>query len=135
MNTMKRAHEIRREAAEKWSCRTSEIIFSICLEIAWTEKKENKMKGSDKQVAWAEKIKAKLLAEITKINAKQYIKTEDLNQDEFSMDLLEMFIEKLNTSNDAGWFIEKARHASFYTFEVDEDDDGGIEDVKNFLEL
>lgn len=37
MNAMKRAHEIRKEAAKKWNCKTSEIIFSICLEMAWAE--------------------------------------------------------------------------------------------------
>jgi hypothetical protein len=44
MNTMKRAHEIRKQAAKKWNCKTSEIIFSICLEMAWAEKKESKVK-------------------------------------------------------------------------------------------
>ena len=41
MNTMKRAHEIRKAAAKKWNCKKSEIIFSICLKMAWTETKEN----------------------------------------------------------------------------------------------
>jgi hypothetical protein len=34
-NTMKRAHEIRREAAKRWNCKVSEIIFSICLKMVW----------------------------------------------------------------------------------------------------
>lgn len=60
MNAMKRAHEIRRNAAKKFNCKVSEIVFSICLKMAWTQIKEGKMKGSAKQVAWAEDIKAKL---------------------------------------------------------------------------
>jgi len=39
-NTMKRAHEIRKKAASKWNCAVSEIIFSICLEMAWAETKK-----------------------------------------------------------------------------------------------
>lgn len=46
MNTMKRAHEIRQEAATKWDCKTSEIIFSICLKMAWSEGKGDKMEAS-----------------------------------------------------------------------------------------
>ena len=44
-NTMKRAHEIRKAAATKWNCKVSEIIFSECLKMAWTETEgERKMK-------------------------------------------------------------------------------------------
>ena len=39
-DAMKRAHEMRREAARKIGCRTSEIIFSLCLKDAWAEQKE-----------------------------------------------------------------------------------------------
>ena len=35
---MTRAHQIRKEAAVKFSCKTSDIIFSICLKMAWSEK-------------------------------------------------------------------------------------------------
>lgn len=56
---MKRAHQIRKEAAKKFNCKTSEIIFSLCLKIAWAEIKENKtMNGTEKQIKWAEDIKA-----------------------------------------------------------------------------
>lgn len=58
MNAMKRAHEIRKSAAKKFNCKTSEIIFSLCLKMAWNEIKEGNMKGSEKQVAWAKDIKA-----------------------------------------------------------------------------
>ena len=40
MNAMERAHEIRTKAAEKWNCTVGEIIFSMCLTSAWTEKKQ-----------------------------------------------------------------------------------------------
>ena len=41
---MKRAHEIRRNAATKFNCKVSEIIFSECLKMAWSETKgEGKM--------------------------------------------------------------------------------------------
>ena len=33
-NTMTRAHEIREQAARKWNCKKSEIVFSICLKMA-----------------------------------------------------------------------------------------------------
>ena len=35
MNTMKKAHEIRKAAAAKWNCKVSEISFSHCLKMAW----------------------------------------------------------------------------------------------------
>ena len=38
---MKRAWEIRKEAAKKWNCKVSEIVFPICLKMAWAEKMEN----------------------------------------------------------------------------------------------
>ena len=34
MNTMKKAHEIRKAASEKWNCKVSEICFSFCLKMA-----------------------------------------------------------------------------------------------------
>lgn len=34
MNTMKQAHEIRKQAAKKWNCKPSEILFSECLKMA-----------------------------------------------------------------------------------------------------
>jgi hypothetical protein len=34
MNTMKKAHEIRRAAARKWNCKVSEIHFGECLRMA-----------------------------------------------------------------------------------------------------
>ena len=37
MNTMTRAHEIKREAAKKWNCQESEIVFGICLKMAHAE--------------------------------------------------------------------------------------------------
>ena len=36
---MKRAWEIRKEAAEKIGCKISEIVFSFCLKQAWAEAK------------------------------------------------------------------------------------------------
>lgn len=52
MNTMKRAHQIKKEAAEKWNCTTSEIIFSLCLKVAWTEiKGEKEMTVEEKAIA------------------------------------------------------------------------------------
>ena len=36
-NIMTRAHAIKNEAATKFNCKPSEIIFSICLEMAWGE--------------------------------------------------------------------------------------------------
>src|SRR6056297_902424 len=128
-NVMSRAWEIKRKAAEKYNCNVREIIFDICLKMAHKgeaimNEMIEKMKGSEKQIDWAEKIKARLLEEITKEKAEGYIENEGLENDEFSITLLDRFIEKIRTSNDAGWFIEKARHVSFYTFEVDEDDEG-----------
>lgn len=43
MNTMKKAHEIRKAAAERWNCKVSEIHFGECLRLAHnTEEKEMK---------------------------------------------------------------------------------------------
>ena len=38
---MRRAHEIKNEAAAKFNCKPSEIIFSICLKTAHAEAKVN----------------------------------------------------------------------------------------------
>lgn len=35
MNAMARAHEIRREAATRWNCKVSEIVFGECLKMAY----------------------------------------------------------------------------------------------------
>lgn len=56
MNAMKRAHEIRKEAAAKWNCKTSEIIFSICLKMAWAETKAVKMEQGEEFHAWIQKM-------------------------------------------------------------------------------
>lgn len=37
MNAMKRAHEIRKNAAIRFKCKKSEILFSLCLKMAWEE--------------------------------------------------------------------------------------------------
>ena len=34
MNAMKKAWEIRKEAAKRWSCKVSEIVWSECLKMA-----------------------------------------------------------------------------------------------------
>ena len=36
---MNRAYEIKRQAAKKYNCQESEIIFDLCLKLAWEEKK------------------------------------------------------------------------------------------------
>ncbi len=41
---MSRAHKIRKEAAAKWNCKVSEIVFSICLQIAHEENKMSEMR-------------------------------------------------------------------------------------------
>jgi len=41
-NVMAIAWEIRTATAIKWNCKRSEIVFSICLRMAWAEKKDNK---------------------------------------------------------------------------------------------
>ena len=56
---MKRAWEIKKAAAIEIGCKVSDVCFSICLKLAW---KENRgMQGTEKQVAWANDIKAKFL--------------------------------------------------------------------------
>ena len=57
MNTMQRAHEIRKAAADKWICEPSEIIFAECLKMAHRNEELESMKGSEKQVRWALDIK------------------------------------------------------------------------------
>lgn len=44
-NAMKRAHEIRRNAAAKFNCKVSEISMSECLKMAWTEVKNADLFG------------------------------------------------------------------------------------------
>lgn len=132
MNAMKRAHQIRSEAAEKWNCKVSEIIFSLCLEMAWAEtKKENEMNGSEKQIAWAEDIKAKALKEITEEAAAEYAAEED---EELDMEMFKAYRTKLETCNDARWFIDHARRDAeeiFYWMEIV--DEETTEDAKEAL--
>ena len=44
---MRRAHEIRKEAAAKYNCKASEISMGECLKLAWKEIKEG-VKVNDK---------------------------------------------------------------------------------------
>ena len=48
-NIMKKAWEIRKESAKKYNCPVMEIIFGICLKMAWAEsKKESEMENKQK---------------------------------------------------------------------------------------
>ncbi|MEG0729651.1 MAG: hypothetical protein RR420_08515 [Anaerovoracaceae bacterium] len=71
---MKRAWEIKKEDIRN--------IFGICLKMSWIEfkspKKEEKVKleGSEKQIAWAEKIRVRMIEEIKEKTAKWEAKQE-----------------------------------------------------------
>ncbi len=62
MSAMKRAWEIRKEAAAKFGCKVMDIHFGTCLSMAWAEIKNGgvKMEGTKKQVDWAEDILNKI---------------------------------------------------------------------------
>ena len=56
MNAMKRSHQIRKEAAKKFNCKTSEILFSLCLKMAWAETKGIKMEKGKEFHAWVQNM-------------------------------------------------------------------------------
>lgn len=60
---MKRANEIAKEASVKFGYPIVEFIDEA-IKMAWAEAKEKNMKGSEKQVNWAESIREDLKKEI-----------------------------------------------------------------------
>lgn len=56
MNEMKKAHNIRKAAAEKWNCKVSEIVFSECLKMAWRGE-ELKEKSFEEKVLSSKEVK------------------------------------------------------------------------------
>lgn len=56
MNAMKKAHEIRKAAAEKWNCKVSEIHFGECLRMAHNGE-EIEMTSTPQQLALQKGIK------------------------------------------------------------------------------
>ncbi len=131
-NTMKRAHEIKRQAAKRWNCKTSEIMFGICLKMAWTEKKEKiemsaaermnekirdreaKFNGSDKQKKLANKIKKSMIEEFENgIHINKLGKTQarmEKKYTEISFDLVEIY-ETLKENFDSKFWIEDGQSA------------------------
>lgn len=54
-NAMTRAWEIRKEAAKKFNCNMMDIIFNICLEMAWAEIKGGNTMTTEEIIEWIEK--------------------------------------------------------------------------------
>lgn len=53
----KKAWQIRKAAAANFDCQVMEVVWGLCLEMAKAGK-ETEMKGSEKQIKWAENLKA-----------------------------------------------------------------------------
>jgi len=73
-NVMKRAHEIKREAAKKFNCKESHIIFSLCLKMAWAEiKMGKKTEIGKKYYSWLQKMNGEDVysAEVTVLEEKE----------------------------------------------------------------
>lgn len=58
--TIKLAWTLRKEAAHRNRCKIMEISWSWAINAA----KNEKLEGSEKQIAWAEKIRAKMIRQI-----------------------------------------------------------------------
>jgi hypothetical protein len=54
-NAMTRAWQIRKEAAEKFNCNMMDIIFDICLKMAWAEIKGDDTMTTEEIAKWIEK--------------------------------------------------------------------------------
>lgn len=102
MNTMKRAHEIRREAARKWGCSASEIVFAECLKMAHRGERIEKMKGTEKQVTWATDIKLDAEHHVLQTcnDAAEAAKTPAQAQ------VMRSIVDLVLSIDDASWWIE-----------------------------
>lgn len=70
MNVMQRAHEIRTEAATRFNCDSAEIVFSICLEMAWEESRQPETR--EELAERVAEIAAEALAEARGRNAEDF---------------------------------------------------------------
>lgn len=116
MNVMKRAHEIRRQAAKRWSCNVDEILFSECLAMAHSEAKEVKqdkvnLYGSEKQVDWATRIRSQVEETLPIIESKaiDYAHRNGLIVTPEIEDLLRSVRRNVMAMDRASWWINIAR--------------------------
>lgn len=116
INTMKRAHEIRRQAAAKWGCSPAEIIWSECLKMAHAgddiprnEERGVEMKGSEKQVAWAESIKAEAQGYLKGLCSDAAQAFDQMGATARDQQLVLSMYEVVDAIDDAKWWIDN-RH-------------------------
>ena len=106
---IKKAWAIRKIAAENFSCTVIEISWKICLQMAKGDDMED-WEGTEKQIAWAKKIKAKKLEELEDeikdygIESIQETITDESELDLTTEEITEK-IEKVKACNNATWWI------------------------------
>lgn len=82
MNTMKRAHEIRREAAAKFGGKASDYSMSIALEMAWEEKAMKKQLEIGKDYGFVFGLDAKKGQTMTYLGGIKFIASNGIQSKE-----------------------------------------------------
>lgn len=82
------------------------------------------MKGSEKQIKWAEDIRKQALTALTEEAAKAYAEREGV---ELDYGLLKDYVQKIKTCEDSRYFIDIVRNypggdSTFYQMEVDDEE-------------
>lgn len=94
---IKKAWQIRKQAAAKFSCKIMGISWKICLKMA---KEVVSMIGSEKQVAWANDIKGKAINHLDEMRAK--IVATNNKYAPIAIELIDSIIN----NESAKWWIE-----------------------------
>lgn len=124
---MKEAHKMTREIVNKYGV-DYKTQFGLCLAYLLNNKEESKvveLKGSEKQVAWAEKIRAELIEKFEKLENADVNTYLDLNDRlspnaSFSLAQTNIIITRevvkeiknyiVESKTDAKWYIETGRN-------------------------
>lgn len=124
MSTMQRAHEIRRQAAKRWGCPVSEIVFAECLKMAHEEAKMQAagvtLYGSVKQVEWAMDIRSQVEETLPIIESKaiDYAHQNGLIVTPEVEELLRSVRRHVMAMDSASWWINTARKWAFSLYNL-----------------
>ena len=137
---MKRAVELAKKMVGDWIAR-----MALALRQAWKEAKTlvanergsvgrelAQLKGSKKQIAWAEDIRKKAIEEIQNVIEEEAEWIEKTNYEEEkarvrnNVSKLEVFLEKVKAESDSTWFINNRdkfnwQYEIFYMAGIEED--------------
>ena len=106
-----KAHKMAREIKSQYPEVNYSFQFSLCLTYL-KEKKDNEMvelKGTEKQVAWAEKIRAEQINNL-KFSIKDF-KTKGMLA--FILEKMEVLLAEIEVKDSAKWWIENKNIARY----------------------